>query len=104
MRIGASWVVDGLTEEPLANALVVVEKGRITQVRARLPEDRDLDFEFENATLLPGFIDVHAHFTFGTGSRSYESVMAEDSDELMVARGIENCLAHLQAGVTSARD
>jgi imidazolonepropionase-like amidohydrolase len=60
--------------------------------------------EFPGGTILPGLIDCHAHLTFGTGNRSYEAVMSEDSDDVMVARGVRNCQIHLSAGVTSIRD
>ncbi len=102
--IGARWVVDGQSGRPLADGVVVVECGRISQVRPRQPDDAACDLDFTRGSVLPGFIDVHAHFTFGTGSRSYETVMAEDSDDEMVARGLENAAAHLRTGVTLARD
>jgi imidazolonepropionase-like amidohydrolase len=55
-------------------------------------------------TLLPGLIDVHAHLTFGTPGRTYEQVMREDSDDLMLVRAVRNCQLHLAAGVTTIRD
>jgi imidazolonepropionase-like amidohydrolase len=61
-------------------------------------------FEFPQGAIIPGLIDCHAHLTFGTGDRSYEAVMDEDSDEVMVTRGIRNCEIHLKAGVTTVRD
>ena len=56
------------------------------------------------ARYCPGLIDVHAHLTFGTAGRSYEDVMREDSDDLMLIRGVRNCQLHLAAGVTTVRD
>jgi imidazolonepropionase-like amidohydrolase len=60
--------------------------------------------EFPQGAIMPGLIDCHAHLTFGTGDRSYETIMEEDSDEVMVIRGIRNCGIHLRAGVTTVRD
>ena len=53
---------------------------------------------------MPGLIDIHAHLTFGTPGRSYEEVMSEDSDDLMLVRAVRNCQTHLKAGVTTIRD
>ena len=41
---------------------------------------------------------------FGTGPRTYEDVIAHDSDELMLLRGARNAYLHLRAGVTTFRD
>jgi len=60
--------------------------------------------EFPQGAIIPGLIDCHAHLTFGTGDRPYETIMEEDSDEVMVTRGMRNCKIHLSSGVTTVRD
>jgi imidazolonepropionase-like amidohydrolase len=55
-------------------------------------------------TLLPGLIDVHVHLTFGTPGRTYEQVMSQDSDDLMLVRAVPNSRVHLSVGVTTVRD
>src|SRR5678809_1326805 len=106
-RITADRLIDGRSELPLHGRAVVVEGSRIVASgpAAELtcpPETEDLDFP--GCTLLPGLIDVHAHLTFGTPGRTYEQVMREDSDDLMLVRAVRNCQLHLAAGVTTVRD
>jgi imidazolonepropionase-like amidohydrolase len=109
LRIQAERLIDGRAQEALADGAVLVEGGRIdavgpaATVGARPNADAE-DLKFPGCTLLPGFIDVHAHLTFGTGARSYEQVMREDSDDLMLVRAVRNCQMHLAAGVTTIRD
>jgi imidazolonepropionase-like amidohydrolase len=73
---------------------------------AEAPADtRDAQvFTFPGATITPGLIDAHVHLTLGTASRSYEAVMLEDSDSLMLLRSVYNAYLHLSRGVTTMRD
>jgi imidazolonepropionase-like amidohydrolase len=109
LRIQAERLIDGRAAEPMADGAVLVEGTRIVAVGPAdtLPgaQGGDVqDLSFTGCTLLPGFIDVHAHLTFGTGARTYEQVMREDSDDLMLVRAVRNCQLHLAAGVTTVRD
>jgi imidazolonepropionase-like amidohydrolase len=107
LRVRCAALIDGTGAFTGAAADILIDKGRIVSVAApgsvpAAPGEELL--EVTRGTVLPGLIDVHAHFTFGTGLRTYEVVMAEDSDELMVSRGVANLATHLHAGVTTARD
>ena len=106
-RIRCAALIDGTGAYAGAPADIVIEKGRIISVsRPGSPPaaaEEEL-IEIRRGTVLPGLVDVHAHFTFGTGLRTYEVIMAEDTDELMVTRGVANLATHLRAGVTTARD
>ena len=107
VRIQADRVIDGRRDQPLLGHAVDVDGSRITRVApaGEPPRESDvLDVQLPGCTLLPGFIDVHAHLTFGTPGRSYEQVMSEDSDDLMLVRAVRNCQRHLAAGVTTVRD
>src|SRR5258708_7245732 len=110
LRIAADRVIDGRSELPLDGGAVLVEGTRIvatgpaTQVTCPDSAEPDTDLRFPGCTLLPGLIDVHAHLTFGTPGRTYEQVMQEDSDDLMLVRAVRNCQLHLAAGVTTVRD
>jgi imidazolonepropionase-like amidohydrolase len=107
LRIRTPALIDGTGAFTGSPAEIVISQGRILSVSqpgsAPVAAGEQV-VEVRRGTLLPGLIDVHAHFTFGTGSRTYEAVMAEDSDELMVSRGTTNLATHLEAGVTTARD
>jgi imidazolonepropionase-like amidohydrolase len=109
LRIRASQLIDGRADQPVSDGAVLIQGRRIVAAgRAAAvgaPPDASVeDLSFDDATILPGLIDVHAHLTFGTGGRTYEQVMREDSDDLMLIRAVRNCQLHLAAGVTTVRD
>ncbi|MEE9262366.1 MAG: amidohydrolase family protein [Dehalococcoidia bacterium] len=102
-------VIDGTGAKPLENAAVIVEGSTIKAVepqgQASLPEGphvRTLDFP--NGYLLPGLVDVHTHLIFGVYGSSYEEIMDNDSDEIMLLRAAKNALTHLTCGVTTMRE
>ncbi len=109
LRIRAGRLIDGRGGLPLTDGAVLIEgqrivaAGRATEVLAS-PDASVQELSFPDGTILPGLIDVHAHLTFGTGGRTYEQVMREDSDDLMLVRAVRNCQLHLAAGVTTVRD
>jgi imidazolonepropionase-like amidohydrolase len=108
-RITAGRLVDGLSAAAIQDGAVLVEGDRIVGVgpagHVEAPPGESVDeLSFPDGTLMPGLIDVHAHLTFGTAGRTYEEVMSEDSDDLMLVRAVRNCQIHLKAGVTTIRD
>lgn len=86
--------------------VVVIEEGIIVDIApvADFGAEPDALQRLPGATLAPGFVDTHVHLTLGTGGRSYEAVMREDSDARMLLRAVKNGLEHLAVGVTSMRD
>ena len=109
IRIRAGRLIDGRSATPILDGAVLVDGSTIVGVgtadRVTAPAGQPVrELSFPNGTVLPGLIDVHAHLTFGTAGRSYEAVMAEDSDDLMLVRAVRNCQIHLKAGVTTIRD
>lgn len=109
IRVGA--VIDGLGGPPIRDAMLLIDGERIESVgptaliEPGLPESTDLlRLDFPTGYLLPGLIDTHTHVMFGERGRTYEEVVAEDSDELMLLRATKNVMTHLRAGVTTMRD
>lgn len=108
-RIRAGRLVDGRSGTAIQDGAVLVEGSRIVaagsadQVTAP-PGSSVRERHYPGGTVMPGLIDIHAHLTFGTPGRSYEEVMTEDSDDLMLVRAVRNCQTHLKAGVTTIRD
>ena len=108
-RIRAGRLVDGRSGAPIQDGAVLIEGDRIVaagpaeQVSAP-PGSAVRERHYPGGTIMPGLIDIHAHLTFGTPGRSYEEVMSEDSDDLMLVRAVRNCQTHLKAGVTTIRD
>jgi imidazolonepropionase-like amidohydrolase len=58
---------------------------------------------YDQATLLPGLVDAHAHLTLAGDRRTYEQ-MVLDPDEMMALVSIRNLQRHLASGVTTLRD
>ncbi len=108
LRFRPDRVVDGRSGQALDGYVVDTEDSRIVHIAPEdepPPADAEIqEVQLPGCTLLPGLIDVHAHLTFGTPGRSYEQVMREDSDDLMLVRAVRNCQLHLAAGVTTVRD
>jgi imidazolonepropionase-like amidohydrolase len=78
-------LIDGTGVDPLPNAVVVVQKGRIIAVGAHAEVDVPVDakiIDVQGATILPGFINAHVHLGFNE----------------------RNLEAWAQAGVTTVRD
>jgi imidazolonepropionase-like amidohydrolase len=103
----ADTLIDGSGAAPQRSVDVVVENGVIQEVTpaGSLPQPDGAEvFHLPGATVLPGLIDVHVHLMFGTGRRSYEEVISQDSDDQMLFRGARNAYLHLRAGVTAMRD
>lgn len=93
-------VIDGVSEEPLQDGVVLVRDRRIAYVGPREGADVPPDaatIAIEGGTILPGFIDCHAHFTGGVDTlrtTHYELI-------LRAAHGIGELLS---AGFTGARE
>jgi imidazolonepropionase-like amidohydrolase len=99
----AARVIDGVSSDPLENAVVLVDEGRIVAVE---PASRSLGREVANlgdATIMPGLIDAHVHLVWSAGPEPH-AVVDRESRYLTALRCAENCRMHLQAGVTTVRD
>lgn len=102
----AETFIDGSGNPPQKDMEIFVENGVIKEIAPAGKKERPQEAKvYKNAgeTVIPGFIDVHTHLMFGT-SRSYEDVIQNDSDALMVMRAPRNAYLHLRAGVTTLRD
>lgn len=97
-------VVDGVSEDALEDAAVVVEDGRIASVGPARELSTDTEVvDLGNATLLPGLIDAHVHLVWSASADPREVVDSE-SRALTVLRSAANALRHLRAGITAVRD
>jgi imidazolonepropionase-like amidohydrolase len=97
-------VVDGISEEPMENGVVVVEDGRIASVGPARELASDVEVvDLGDATLLPGLIDAHVHLVWSASAEPHE-VVERESRALTALRCANNAERHLRAGVTTVRD
>ena len=107
--VKAKALIDGTGAKPMENAAVIVEGDTIKAVTQQDhdslpsgPHVRTLDYP--EGYILPGMVDVHTHLIFGVYGSSYEEVLNNDSDEIMLLRAAKNALTHLKCGVTTMRE
>ncbi|MBA3825993.1 MAG: amidohydrolase family protein [Ktedonobacterales bacterium] len=100
--ITGAQVIDGTGRDPLAQATVVVEDGRIASVKARGAVPRGATvIDGTGMTLLPGLIDTHVHFLFD-GANLVQQLMTPFS--LSLYEVIPRAARTLAGGVTTVRD
>ncbi len=98
-------LIDGTGREPLDNATVAVQDGKIIHAgkakrwQASYNEDI-IGLDFSGKTLLPGLIDCHVHLS---GSGEPDSQFKVD-DGAMALKILQNARKNLAAGITTVRD
>lgn len=104
VAIRGATLIDGTGADPVRNATVVVEDGRIT----RVGPDREIQTPVDAAvmdasgrSLLPGLIDCHVHL-MSHGFNIIRRLSTPPS--LGILECIPNLIATLDAGVTTVRD
>jgi imidazolonepropionase-like amidohydrolase len=103
----AGTLIDGLADAPAEDAAIAIDGtricwvGRWNDLEIRLPDSEYADLS--RFTVLPGLIDAHTHITLFGDGRTYEQMVPE-RDEMMLLAGAANASRHLRAGVTTARD
>jgi imidazolonepropionase-like amidohydrolase len=98
-------LVDGIADEALDGATVVVHDGRLEYVgpsaeAPRPPQDaRHIDAR--GLTLLPGLVDAHVHLSLSSGP--FDDVRRENTASVAF-KAAQNAAITLQHGITTVRD
>lgn len=102
--IRAARLIDGRGGEPLAPAMVRIDGEKIVAVGSSLtvPSGARL-INLGDATLLPGFIDLHTHLT-GRSDVHWEDALTKTTPPEEALWGAHWALVTLMAGFTTVRD
>lgn len=101
-------LVDGTGSPPIERAAILVEGDTIRAAGAEKdvlpPEGAPVEeFDYPDATLVPGLVDCHVHLIgFGDGRSGDELTLMPD--EVLTLQAARNARTHLQSGVTTVRD
>ncbi|HEY4433406.1 MAG TPA: amidohydrolase family protein [Candidatus Cybelea sp.] len=98
MIVRAGFLYDGTLEPPKQNIDLVIENGRVAELRAAGGE-RDL----EAASVTPGLVNAHAHLE-GSGEPDLMGMIKATTPNQRLLRAVENARKSIKAGVTTIRD
>jgi imidazolonepropionase-like amidohydrolase len=107
VAIRAGKLIDGKSDKPVENALILIEGDKIVSVTAggSAPGGADV-IDLSKATVLPGFLDVHTHVLLqgDVTPAEYDEQLLKQSipyRAILAARNAEIALSH---GFTAMRD
>jgi imidazolonepropionase-like amidohydrolase len=107
IAIRAGRLIDGKSDTPILNALIVIEGDKILSVTpgGALPAGVDV-IDLSKATVLPGFIDVHTHVLLNGDitAADYDEQLLKESIPYRAILAARNARIALENGFTSIRD
>src|SRR5713226_5727946 len=107
VAIRAGKLIDGKSDKPLENVLIVIQGDKIVSVTAGGSAPAGVDvIDLSNATVLPGFIDTHTHVLLQGDftAEEYDAQLLKESipyRAILAARNAQIALSH---GFTAIRD
>ena len=107
IAIRAGKLIDGKSDSPVANALIVIEGDKITSVTAGGSAPAGVEtLDLSKATVMPGFVDVHTHVLLNGDitAEDYDAQLLKESIPYRAILGARNARIALEHGFTTIRD
>ncbi len=102
VALAGGRLIDGLGGDPIANATVVIENGRIAAAGRGVTVPKGVPVrDVSGMTILPGFIDCHVHGTYRARDMKQHLL---NPPTYNVLRSIPILAETIACGVTTARD
>lgn len=98
MIVRAGVLYDGTLEPPKRNVDVVIDDGRIQEIRAG-----DGEYDLAAACVTPGLVNAHVHLE-GSGEPDLFTMVQTTTPNQRMLRAVANARKSLKAGVTTVRD
>ena len=107
IAILAGRLIDGKSDTPILNALILVEGGEIVSVTAGGTPPAGVELiDLSKATVLPGFADVHTHVLLNGDitADDYDAQLLKESTAYRAILAARNARIALDHGFTTLRD
>ena len=107
VAVRAGKLIDGKSEKPVENALIVVEGDRIASVTPGGSAPAGVEvIDLSKATVLPGFIDTHTHVLLqgDITAEEYDAQLLKQSIPYRAILAARNAHIALSHGFTAIRD
>jgi imidazolonepropionase-like amidohydrolase len=107
IAIRAGRLIDGKSDTPVANALILIDGDKIVSVAAggTVPAGTEV-IDLSKVTVLPGFVDVHTHVLLNGDitAEDYDAQLLKQSIPYRAILGARNARIALEHGFTTIRD
>jgi imidazolonepropionase-like amidohydrolase len=107
IAIRAGRLIDGKSDTPIANALIVIEGDKIASVTPGGTAPAGIEvIDLSKATVLPGFVDTHTHVLLNGDitAEDYDAQLLKESIPYRAILAARNARIALEHGFTTIRD
>ncbi|HKE36164.1 MAG TPA: amidohydrolase family protein, partial [Candidatus Baltobacteraceae bacterium] len=98
MIVRAGVLYDGTLQPPKRNVDVVIDDGRVREIRAG-----DGEHDLAAACVVPGLVNAHVHLEMSGEPDSFGSFFSATQNQRLL-KAVENARKTIRAGVTTVRD